>query len=141
MVRARCRVVDRMSSVPEAGESQGSEPGLSASMLDVRIVETSTGPLVLLAGDLDLECAVGFQEALADTLTANRGREVHLDLSGLTFLDVAGARALVAVRDRVVSEGGRVTVRGLDESRVPVAAVLGLREFLQAGTAGGDDSG
>jgi anti-anti-sigma factor len=110
-------------------------------MVDVRIVETSTGLLVLLAGELDRDGSVRFQEALADTLTANRGREVHLDLSGLTFLDVAGARALVAVRDRAVTEGGRVTVRGLDESRLPVAAVLGLREFLEAGTAGGDESG
>lgn len=129
-----------MSAFSPAGESRGSEPG-PGSTLGVRIVATSAGLVVLLTGDLDIESSGRFQEAVAGTLSAHPGRMVHLDLSGLTFLDVAGARALATLHDLAVAGGGRVRVSGVDESRLPAAAILGLSEYLQAGGAGNDQTG
>ena len=128
-------MADRMSSFPRVGESGGGEPG-PGSTFGVRIVASSTGLVVLLTGELDIESAGRFQEAAAGTLAAHRGHVVHLDLTGLTFLDVSGARALATLHDQVVAGGGRMKVRGVDGSRLPAAAILGLSEYLQADEAG-----
>ena len=74
---------------------------------DVLISDTGAGVLVHLEGELDVETASRFLEALRGSPTGE-GREVELDLSGLTFLDVAGVRALVRVHDQMTSDGGRV---------------------------------
>ena len=87
---------------------------------------------MLLTGELDIESAGRFQEAVAGAVAAHPGRVVHLDLTGLTFLDVSGARALATLHDQAVAAGGRVKVRGVDEDRLPAAAILGLNEYLQA---------
>jgi anti-anti-sigma factor len=133
-------MADRMDSFTHAGESGGSGPGAGPT-LGVRIVVTGTDLVVLVAGDLDIESSGRFQDAVAETLAAHLGRAVHLDLSGLDFLDVAGARVLATLHDRAVAGGARVTVRGLDERRLPAAAILGLHQYLQAGSAGKDPTG
>ena len=107
---------------------------------EMRISDTSAGVLVHLDGELDVETTSWFLEALGGSLTAADQREVELDLSGLTFLDVAGVRALVRVHDQVTSEGGRVRVCGLDDTRLPAARVLGLDRYLGARTSGRDES-
>ena len=130
-------MVDRMNSFTKAGDSGGGEPGLG-STFGVRFVASSAGLVVLLTGELDIENSGLLQEAVASTLAAHHGGVVHLDLSGLTFLDVSGARALATLHDHAVAGGWRVKVRGVGESRLPAAAILGLSEYLQADRAGND---
>ncbi|MGZ4493528.1 MAG: STAS domain-containing protein [Nocardioides sp.] len=96
--------------------------------------------LVHLAGELDTENASRFVEAVTRSLAAHAGREVEVDLSGLTFLDVAGVRALATVHDRATRQGARMRVRGLDATRLPAAAVLGLDQYLRARPARRDES-
>ena len=127
-----------MNSFSQTGES-GGEPA-AGSTLGVRVVATSTGLTVLVTGDLDIESSGWFQEAVARTLIAHRGRVLHLDLKGVTFLDVAGARSLAILHDRAVAGGGQVRVSGVDESRLPAAAILHLSEYLQAGSADHDQT-
>ena len=107
---------------------------------DVLISDTGAGVLVHLEGELDVETASRFLEALTDSPAGGEGLEVELDLSGLTFLDVAGVRALVRAHEQMTSEGGRVSVRGLDETRLPAARVLGLGRRLEARTSGRDEN-
>lgn len=107
---------------------------------EVRISDTTAGVLVHLDGELDVETTPWFVEALGDSLAAGDAREIELDLSGLTFLDVAGVRALVRVHDQVSSEGGLVRVCGLDDTRLPAARVLGLGRYLEARLSGRDES-
>ena len=126
--------------------SQADGAGVSGTVprqptFDVLISDTGAGVLVHLRGELDVETASRFLEALTGSPTAGEDREVELDLSGLTFLDVAGVRALVRAHDQMTSNGGRVSVRGLDESRLPAARVLGLARYFAAGTSGLDKSG
>ena len=125
--------MDARSEADEAGGS-GTEP--RQPTFDVMVSDTGLGVLVHLQGELDVETASRFLEALTGSATVGEGREFELDLSELTFLDVAGVRA----HDQMTSDGGRVSVRGLDESRLPAARVLGLGRHLAARTSGRDES-
>lgn len=125
-----------MNPFSEAGERDG-ERDPSQPTLDLQVEPTRTGLVVHLAGDLDVENSSRFHDVLMGTIPDYEGREVELDLSRLTFLDVAGVRALVRVHDRVTSAGGSVRVLGLDDNRLPAAQVLGLSQYLGARAAGG----
>ena len=46
-------------------------------------------------GELDLACAEGFGEELATAVMEGSGESFLIDLSGVTFMDSAGLRALV----------------------------------------------
>lgn len=91
------------------------------------------GPVCVLAfaGDLDLIAARGVVTQVVDAMPGlaaagrTRAERVVLDLSGLTFLDCAGARALLLVT-QAVPAGCPVIVRAVS----PVASrVLGLLEM------------
>lgn len=129
-----------MSSA-QGGETGGGMPGPSQLTLELQIDATGAAVVVRLAGELDTETSARFLDALAGTLAAGDVQELELDLSGLTFLDVAGARALVRVHDQVTSAGGRVRAVGLDDNRLPAARVLGLGQYLHARAAEGHESG
>jgi anti-anti-sigma factor len=116
-------------------------PDPSQLTLELQIDATGAAVVVRLAGELDTETSARFLEALERTLAAGEAQQLELDLSGLTFLDVAGARALVRVHDEVTSVGGRVRVAGLDEDRLPAARVLDLGRYLHARSAEGHESG
>jgi anti-anti-sigma factor len=57
--------------------------------------------VVALCGELDVVSADG----LADALVEVAGSTVVVDMSGLTFMDCSGIAALVAARNRFLSNG------------------------------------
>ena len=81
-----------------------SAPHRSAPLLDVAVCELPPECLVAVAGELDLASA----PELAGTLRGldRAGELVTLDLRALTFIDVAGVRAIQDAR-RIASESGR----------------------------------
>ncbi len=81
-------------------------------------VDVEPWGLVRLVGELDLFTAQLLERALEPCLLS--GRPLRLDLSGLDFIDAAGVRELVKVRER--SNG---SVRVVSASRI-VVRVLGL---------------
>jgi anti-sigma B factor antagonist len=64
-----------------------------------------------LAGELDIS-GVDLLEAWIDHVCGKGVRQVTLDLSGLAFIDVAGARGLAAACQRLRQHCGRVSVAG-----------------------------
>jgi anti-sigma B factor antagonist len=130
--------MDARSAADEVGGSGTVPP---PPTFDVLISDTGAGVLVRLDGELDVETASWFLTELSGSLTAGQAREVELDLSGLTFLDVAGVRALVRAHDQMMRDGWRVHVRGLDETRLPAARVLGLGRHFEARSSGRDEGG
>ena len=118
------------------GKDVTSQPPLS-----VWISDTGAEVRVRLEGELDVETTSWFLRALEGARVAREGHVLELDLSELTFLDVAGVRALARVHDEVTSEGGLVRVRGLCDHRLPAARVLGLGNYLEDRSAGGDALG
>lgn len=130
-----------MNSFSETGEAGGREAVPSRPPFAVRISDTPAGVLVRVEGELDVATTPVFLETATGTLVDRRAREVELDLSGLTFVDVAGVRALVEVHDQVLAKGRRVSVRGLDEDRLPAARILGLGEHVAARSSRCDEGG
>lgn len=70
---------------------------LSPGALTIRALPGCAG--LALIGDADLTARDTWRAALA-TLTAGSSGEIHLDLAGLRFIDVACTRELFAITDR-----------------------------------------
>jgi len=92
------------STSPTIRDAVSSAPHRSAPLLDVAVCELPPECLVAVAGELDLASAPDLTGILRGL---DRGGElVTLDLRALTFLDVAGLRAIQDAR-RIASEDGR----------------------------------
>jgi anti-sigma B factor antagonist len=65
--------------------------------------------VIMARGDIDLESAPSLCVDLLDALDTHR--EVVLDLSGVTFMDCAGLRALVHARNHADRRGARLILR------------------------------
>jgi anti-anti-sigma factor len=82
--------------------------------------------LVTLTGELDIG-AVELLAACADQICRQRDvAEVRLDLSGLTFLDRAGAQTLAAACHCLRRDGRRIEVTGIRARVQRVLDLLGL---------------
>lgn len=93
--------------------------------LVVRMDGNGADVVVELVGELDVETAPWLLERMRGSLRPDR-RAVSLDLSGLTFMDVAGTRAVLALDDLVKQADGTLEVRGLTGGPLRTAQVLGL---------------
>jgi len=70
------------------------------------VIRQTSQPLGLrLTGAVDDSNVEAVGGVLDSTLKAHRGCDVHIDASGLDFVDVSGIRALVSAAERV--DGGR----------------------------------
>ena len=78
-----------------------------------------------LSGELDL-CSVDLLEAVLQNHITTGRRHIRLDMSGLTFIDCAGLRAVVDAHNALLLERGR-----LDLIRVgsPTARLLRITEL------------
>jgi anti-anti-sigma factor len=104
-----------------AGGMQGARP----LRLDVRRNSDGVGVAVQLFGELDVATAPWLLDRMRETLSP-ADRAVALELGGLTFLDVAGVRAVVALDDLVKQRGGKLELSGLEGGPLTTARILGL---------------
>jgi anti-anti-sigma factor len=63
----------------------------------------------MLAGEFDLAVVPRFEEAIA-AVEAGAPSAIVIDLSGLTFMDSSGLRALVTADDRAHTAGRRLAI-------------------------------
>ena len=99
-------------------------PGPAEPPFGVVVSGGSDRLVLVLRGELDL-CAVPAFERIIAGLTEIGVRRVVLDLAGVTFADVAGVRALVASRARLVAGGGDLVVRSANRSIERLLVLLG----------------
>jgi len=92
--------------------------------LAIRAVRDGPVSVLTLRGDLDL-CAVSELLIQAAAAVDNRTERLVLDLAGLTFLDCAGARALVMAAG-FAPAGCPVIIRSLHPGARRVLDLLGL---------------
>jgi anti-sigma B factor antagonist len=98
-----------------------SEPlSLTAKSLDGR------GHLVTVAGEIDISDA----PELAEYLVHFEDGDITVDLSGVTFIDSSGIRALLAARKRIEQEGSTLTIRGASGRVLRVFQIAGLDHVL-----------
>jgi anti-sigma B factor antagonist len=88
----------------------------------VKIKHDSRTVTVSVSGELDIASAPALTERAGRALEIPAGRVV-LDLSGLTFIDCAGGRALIALT-KVAAPGCPVVVRGASHRVRKVLAIL-----------------
>jgi anti-anti-sigma factor len=86
---------------------------------------------MMLTGELDAETASEVLPLVNGKLGTGPGDEVRLDLSDLSFLGVAGARALVLASDHVAQAGGHLTVQGLRRTACLVAEMTRLAQYVE----------
>jgi anti-anti-sigma factor len=84
------------------------------------------GDQVVVGGEVDLVSADVLSHALRRVCQLERGSEMVIDLTELTFVDVAGCRALVAGTEPLRGAGGRVLFHGVDGQVDKVMALLGI---------------
>ena len=77
--------------------------------LRIERVETTTEVAVALSGELDVEAVPTFEVVMASEVASCDG-DVHLDLSRLDFIGLAGVDALIALSRRMAVSHRRVDV-------------------------------
>ena len=83
------------------GASRGPPPPRQRFAMATKQLANGT-PVVSVMGELDLATAQVFERTLLDVTEAGTGTgELILDLTGCSFLDSTGLRALVAARERL----------------------------------------
>jgi anti-anti-sigma factor len=86
------------------------------------------GHRLALTGELDLAAAYGLETALS-RLCAAGGRQIELDLRGVTFMDSMGMRSLLTARDMCSEQGSELSVIA-GEGQRKMLEVTGLIEVL-----------
>jgi len=98
------------------------------SLLDVSVTEAESGPVVVLAGEADVNTLAQLNSVLNDQIWAG-ARLVTVDLSGLRFADSATIAALVSAARTLRDQGGDLE---LLSPRSAVDRVLSLTGVDQA---------
>ncbi|HVM63449.1 MAG TPA: STAS domain-containing protein [Acidimicrobiales bacterium] len=88
------------------------------------------GPAVVhLSGDVDLSQAQALTDRLADLVAS--GRDVIVDLSGVSFIDSTGMGALVFASRRAEAHGQSVTLRRLGVQVMRTLTLAGLDQVVR----------
>ncbi len=88
-----------------------------------------TGAVVALRGEIDVDTADGIDEAVSLARLAGHSCLV-LDLSGVTFLDSQGIKALVVAHQAMAAAGGGLVLRGPRRQVRTILEITGLGEVM-----------
>jgi anti-anti-sigma regulatory factor len=97
-----------MAPDPESGVPPAAYLADAARILYVTPLGEGGG--LRLAGEVDISSIGQLEQALEDVTPAAAREEITLDMGGLSFLNVAGARAVVRAAERW-TDGRRVVLR------------------------------
>jgi anti-anti-sigma factor len=81
---------------------------------------------VVWSGELDMGAAPVASVIIRTAVTADQARSVVVDVSELTFIDAAGAGAIIAARQMLIDHNGDQATFRFDGATGVVAAVLTL---------------
>jgi anti-sigma B factor antagonist len=87
---------------------------------------TIDGTVIAVSGELDVATA----PELHDTLNRTDGEPVHLDLSGVSFIDPAGLRVLLTAKRDIDARGGQLVIRNPSWQVRRIARVSGTADDL-----------
>jgi anti-sigma B factor antagonist len=89
------------------------------------------GIIVAVSGEVDVSTEQPLQQVLLRIMGEHSAR-IFLDLSGVSFLDCAGLRALLATRRRAELRGGFVRPIAASAAVRRIADLTGMCEVLDA---------
>jgi anti-sigma B factor antagonist len=99
------------------------------SLLETRSQEQNGVVTIVLSGDLDLATAPILSEKLAP-FEGNGVSTIILDLQDLTFIDSTGMHTFLEARNRAMSNGQRLLVRGASSTAQRYINIVGLQFLL-----------
>jgi len=102
-------------------------PDSPRPQLTVAVEDQPTGPVVRLIGELDAATA---DDVDAVAIAGTAGGVVRLELTGLSFVDSAGLRSLLALRQRATEAGLRLIAPDPSPIVVRLLEVTGLTELF-----------
>ncbi|WP_326806013.1 STAS domain-containing protein [Streptomyces sp. NBC_01788] len=94
--------------------------------------------LITVTGEIDLQ--TGPKLAQAAFIIPLGGKPLHLDLSGVSFMDSSGLNLLVLLRRRLQAEGGRLAVTGLQPQPARLLEITETLDLFAADTAAANGS-
>jgi len=97
-----------------------------AAEFALRVTENGHGPVVLIAGDLDLQTASKLRACLRDFT----GQTVTLDFTDVTFMDSTAIGVLVTAYKKAFQTGGRIVLHGVQPAQMKVFEITGLVESM-----------
>jgi anti-anti-sigma factor len=77
------------------------------SPLDIDVQRDDASATITVTGEIDLETSGALHDAL---IGAYQCREVHLDLSGVDYMDSTGLRTVLVAKDEIERAGGSLDV-------------------------------
>ena len=89
------------------------------------------GTIVAISGEVDICTEASLQQALL-RIIRERGARLMLDLSGVSFMDCAGLRALLATRRRAELRGGFLRLIATSAAVRRIIELTGTHEALAA---------
>lgn len=98
-------------------------------------IDPNRGHVTLrLVGEIDMSCAESVRDAAFSAMHRHSTR-VHLDMSGVTFMDSTGLQTILAVRRRAELAGGSVHLVDPARNVMRVLEVTGLTPLFEIVTA------
>ncbi|HEY6789031.1 MAG TPA: STAS domain-containing protein [Trebonia sp.] len=95
----------------DPASSEGSEPGQSMT--------------VAVIGELDIATVPRFIARMGELARSGHFREIVIDLSGLTFIDAGGLRALVELRSRLEQQHAELVLDGVPPQMGRLLRIIG----------------
>ena len=103
------------------------QAGIMGVTLSIRRGDGST--IVTISGEVDVCTEAALQQALL-RIIRERGARLMLELSGVSFMDCAGLRALLATRRRAELRGGFVHLIAASAAVCRIIELTGAQEAL-----------
>lgn len=97
--------------------------------LELSTERTGRTAVVSIRGELDAYTAPGLEE-LCSNIVEEGADSLVLDLSGTTFLDSSGLRAIVALHQRVEDARGELTLERPGHHIIRLLEITGLRDHF-----------
>ena len=119
---------------PETGPNQRSDDSLhslSSAMLRISVGLTLDGPVIALAGELDVSTAPAVKTVCFDAFNDRISPHVVVDVAGLSFCDYSGLSAFLDVRDQALAGGGWVRLCRAGPPLQKVLGIMGLMSILR----------
>jgi anti-sigma B factor antagonist len=102
----------------------------SEGRLSIRSQSEVGGPVVMLAGEVDLHSSPQLRQVLLEILEQRPARLI-IDLSGVEYMDSSGVGTMVEIKRRLESDGGRMILAALRPRVRSVFEVTQLDRFFE----------
>ena len=102
---------------------------MAQGVLEAWVAAGESGPVIVLAGEVDLTCAEQLSELLAGQL-AGGTRQVTIDVSGLRFADSGAIRVLVLAARTLKERDGTLVLLHPQRPVAKVLALLGADQMI-----------